>query len=1109
LRTLTIFQLYMNLKIISAGAGSGKTYRLTQEMFALLQSGVRASGIIATTFTKKAAAELQERVRTKLLEEGLTQAANDLSNALIGTVNSLGVKLLKRFAFEAGVSPQTDVIAEEDQQMMFNLSLSQILTHDRVERMNILADKLGVNKKAQHDWRKDIKNITDVARSNNFTTEILQKSKYLSFQTFQKLILSEIEPTHEEAIFGQEMIRISNEMLVKGVSYHSNNIIASETEDWNTRIFHEKLNKLLSETLAKLKSGTDTTKVTGAVVNDFKLYLRELQLRGTLYWHQIVRISKAEVGAKSREHVQELKDFAQKHLQLPEFQQDIHDYIELMFDISADALKEFDRYKKQRGLIDYIDMEVHINRLMDNPAVCEVLADELDLLMVDEFQDTSPIQLEIFLKMSRVAKHSIWVGDPKQSIYGFRGADPQLMQAIIEQTGGIKSEDILTTSWRSRPDVVNLTNSLFCKTFQNLPKEQIALNAKRPNREGQTDAIVHWHFNPDGEKRPPASPWMENCIADSLKLFLNQNVLILPKGKNEMRPILPKDVVVLCRSNARCNSMAEALHRVGLKASISRNGLLQTAEAKLVTACLRFILNRHDSLAIAEILVLADHQDIGAVLDDRLNYLAQLGEKYDWRWAVDNPLILKINELRKGVTELSPVEILNLMLEELDLRRIVSSFGSAFQRIENIDQLRYFAKHYEDNCTRLHIAASLGGFLVWLNELSRAEKDAQSAGESADAVHVMTYHKSKGLEFPVVILHDLDNNLRNEVWGVHIVPEKETVDLNNLLGNRWLRFWINPYADQSKNTKLQNAIDASEAKKIVTAAALAEEARLLYVGITRARDYLVFPTTLTPTRWLNRAWHQNEDIPTFDKGNDTVFEWEKRYLSKYFEEFWYPKTFTHAPALPEEIRFLEERAGKKVGKAYKIDVERDYFAYEMNFNFNATERYTATMSIKDTDKTSWVAKLCRAFWHGDNPAYSEVQRLQIAKNMLERFELDDTIDYHVLPKQMTDFYNFIDKKFKKSVVKRRYPVRYHHRKRLFEGQIDCLVEHERGIAIFQTNDYVGNPMKLRTEAIKQTGFLYLCQKMLTQTRDVSEIVTFVHFPLMGVVIEVKIHHLNN
>ena len=90
----------MSLKIISAGAGSGKTYRLTSEMVALLQSGeVRASGIIATTFTRKAAAELQERVRVKLLEEGLSTQADELTNALIGTVHGLGVKLFEALCF--------------------------------------------------------------------------------------------------------------------------------------------------------------------------------------------------------------------------------------------------------------------------------------------------------------------------------------------------------------------------------------------------------------------------------------------------------------------------------------------------------------------------------------------------------------------------------------------------------------------------------------------------------------------------------------------------------------------------------------------------------------------------------------------------------------------------------------------------------------------------------------------------------------------------------------------------------------------------------------------------------------------------------------------------
>ncbi|MCB0624313.1 MAG: UvrD-helicase domain-containing protein, partial [Saprospiraceae bacterium] len=105
----------MSFRIISAGAGSGKTYRLTSEMVELLKGDVRAAGIIATTFTKKAAAELQERVRVRLLEAGLRQQANELNHALIGTVHGLGVKLLQRFAYEAGVSPEVSIIADEDQ----------------------------------------------------------------------------------------------------------------------------------------------------------------------------------------------------------------------------------------------------------------------------------------------------------------------------------------------------------------------------------------------------------------------------------------------------------------------------------------------------------------------------------------------------------------------------------------------------------------------------------------------------------------------------------------------------------------------------------------------------------------------------------------------------------------------------------------------------------------------------------------------------------------------------------------------------------------------------------------------------------------------------------
>ena len=176
------------LKIISAGAGSGKTYRLTEEMVQLLKGGVRASGIIATTFTTKAAAELQERVRVRLLQEGLTEAANDLTNALIGTVHGLGVKLLKRFAFAAGVSPEVDIIADEDQQILFNKSLATVLTHERIQQIEKYSERLGLHKRERYDWRLEVKYLTDAARSNDFSIEVLEKSKVQSFTSLQQYL---------------------------------------------------------------------------------------------------------------------------------------------------------------------------------------------------------------------------------------------------------------------------------------------------------------------------------------------------------------------------------------------------------------------------------------------------------------------------------------------------------------------------------------------------------------------------------------------------------------------------------------------------------------------------------------------------------------------------------------------------------------------------------------------------------------------------------------------------------------------------------------------------------------------------------------------------------
>lgn len=1076
----------LNLQIISAGAGSGKTYRLTQEMVRLLKEGVRANGIIATTFTRKAAAELQERVRVKLLEEGMTEQADALTNALIGTVHGLGVKLLRRFAFEAGVSPAVDIIADEDQQLMFNQALATVLTSERVEAVEALSNRLGLHKREYYDWRKEVKQLTDIARANDFSIPKLQESKILSFESFQ-------------AYLGELSTTPSDE-------------------------FSATLSALLASTIKALEANEDSTKKTASEIQLLKTFARELQLRGELYWHQWVRIGKLSVGAKSREDVQELIEFALSHTGHPKFQRDVKDFIYYIFDIAIEALQEYDRYKKERGLIDYTDMEVLIKRLLDHPQVREVLQREVDLLLVDEFQDTSPIQLEIFLRLSEFAKHSIWVGDPKQSIYGFRGAEPRLMQAIVDQTGGIRPENIQGFSWRSREELVLASNAIFCKAFQDIPEEQVALKPKRrrkaeypntANREDEPEesgpALKHWHFQYDGEGRPPGRPWMENCIADSIRNMLEEKIYVFPKDEGQWRPARAGDVAVLCRSNHECQQVAEALHRAGLKAAISRSGLLATAEAKLILACLKFVLNQYDSLSIAEILLLAGGMPIEEIIESRVLYLEDkkdtLSSSRREAWASHNPFIRSLNDLREQVVELSSAEILDLLLEELDLRRTIVSWGNARQRLDNIDALRRYALQYEEACNRLHTAASLGGLLLWLNELNSNQKDDQGSGEGPDTVRVMTYHKSKGLEWPIVICHSLEGNLRADVWGVEIIPETETVDLNDILGGRWLRYWVNPYADQFRNTPLAERIDSGPDKARKTQQALQEEARLLYVGLTRARDYLVFPTGHRPTQWLNRVWHNGrEDFPTLDHHTrESPWEWKGTFLDIDTRVFPYARDFTYDEALETHLSFQSPRTGRQPHIPYLIDLTAGNNDITANGKIIDQKNYEKALEVSEGENAYVIAKAIKAFLTADHLTYAERDRMQMAEALLTRFDInEESLSAEKLIQRSNLWWQWLHAHLNPVQDYRKYPIRHHHGGRCFRTIADLILESADGLILIQHSGFPGDGRAQLAKAIELAPWLYLTKTAIQRTFQKTSVRTFVHFVMSGTVMELAV-----
>ena len=1004
----------MNLKIISAGAGSGKTYTLTKMMAELLtESGkkvaenqaptVRASGILATTFTIKAATELKERVRIRLLEEGLTQQADELENALIGTVHGVGSQLLKRFAFEVGLSPNIDVLAAEDTQIIFNQSIATILDAGTHQKMNELAERLSFHKDELKptDWQKILRELTDMARANNMNAETIERSKQHSLRTFFEL-LPIATANHADA-------------------------------NW----YNERFGTLLQQAILNLESSSnDKTKIKFECIDA----LRELQTtwrkrNNVLAWHDWARASKITTSKKTEEDIADFVAFARAHTEHPQFHADVREFVGMIFDLAQKAIEQYAKYKKQRGLIDYTDMETLMLQLLDNPTVCAVLRDELDLLLVDEFQDTNPMQLSIFIRLASLVKKAIWVGDPKQSIYGFRGAVPELMKAIIEGSGAEFS--VLDNSWRSRQDLVNAVNGLFVPAFSDdMPPERVALRVppqflKSLEPADLQCAVQHHNMLPEYDTDKTSGDWTVRALARCVADFWQEQPPVRKKGSNSSRPIQLRDIAVLTRTNQQCRDIAEALHKEGIPASIAQGGLLATSEALLIVSCLKFVLNEYDTLATAEILRFAAQKPLEEIITNRFDYLKAQAQalaveansddsnaerKSFSRWGKDDPYIKLLNDLRYQSRELAASEILQLMFEKLEIRRLLATWTQAGQRIANAEAMLQYAQEYENSCKRLHTAATLGGFILWLEQLARNERDMQARDSETDAVQIMTYHAAKGLEWGAVFVNDLDANIKDNIDGLRIISERATISLQNPLEGRLICYWLNPYGNQSKGTILAEAMQAHPDRARLRLQALAEEARLMYVGLTRSCDYLIFPTFFKKnTGWLNRVLYKGEDgkknislppdVPTL------IWSWEGEFVPVRYKIVVCPSQSPAKTPPQYPILHLKAYSGSIEYSSAQASNAQEILP-EIIASIGNSQHFARPFALPESEDYpldyAQTAQLFAKFIAADLPTADPQSRLRSATNLLEFHKITDNfISPQQLLQHSDDFYRQI------------------------------------------------------------------------------------------------------
>ena len=347
----------------------------------------------------------------------------------------------------------------------------------------------------------------------------------------------------------------------------------------------------------------------------------------------------------------------------------------------------------------------------------------------------------------------------------------------------------------------------------------------------------------EGE-RPPLSVWhvagrkkaaRAGALAAGVRRMLLQpgDWPIVPKDSSSSRPVRGGDVAVLCRTGDTCREVAYALEAAGVEVALGREGLLESAECTLALACLSWLADPSDTLALAEIAHLSEE---GAAGDQPQWFATVLGGRDGLDHLRTAAIPTALQELRPALLSMTPSEALDAVIAAAGIVGRTASWGGTSRRLTYLDALRVLARDYEEDRRQSRKPATAGGLVDWLKE-SDAEKPASDGGQ---AVVISTYHGAKGLEWPVTILFELDTVGRSRLFD-QVVAEGAPggVDLDDPLAGRWLRLWPWPYGAQAKDVGLDIRAGQSDVGQTATRQAAAEDVRLLYVAMTRARDYLV------------------------------------------------------------------------------------------------------------------------------------------------------------------------------------------------------------------------------------------------------------------------------
>ncbi|MBD3160866.1 MAG: AAA family ATPase, partial [Candidatus Eisenbacteria bacterium] len=878
--------------LVSAGAGSGKTLVLVESVLAALEAGVPLDRILVVTFTDKAAAEMKGRI-DRALDRSPTLAAlrPHLPQAWISTIDSFCLRLLRERFDSVGIDPRFRVLSQEDADLMLEESLTRVF-HEEYEkargradegapekpRFEILVDMCGFDERGER-LRGVVRRLLRYARTSKDPGEFLPghlERMRRKAERWEDLPWREEYAARIDTVWnaGIGLLRILTELLEEAghdSAPFADLLAALETVDAAT----------LHDPVAQ-RAALEKLRAAGVVDAE--------QDRIEIGFPALPRGS-GEEFKKLKELVQDLlrSDWIAEMPLDPERvckdENEVVYFALALIRLTQQVWMAYDTAKERAGALDFADLEGRALRLLQARGESGGDPIRFDRVFVDEYQDINGLQHRI---LSSVADPEALfrVGDVKQSIYQFRLAEPGIIRSLasarteVRDPGAIADPDgpwnvLLSANYRSLPPVLDFANriaeGLFLPGEIGGPYGPQALIGEATIEGDPPPAEILLAERPDDDEGDAESARRAEhaAIAKRIRQLLDEEALVRDPDTKQLRPVEPGDVAILLRARTAAPDLARRLEEEGIAASLGDDDpFFEAQEVRDLMRILYAVDNLLDDVSLAAALRSpAFHWTDTDLLACRLAYpratryayclagLAAEGgdSEHDEPIAArvlpadpaerepllgaraalpDGPPfaslarkasrdLARFLEWREAAGGIELPELIARILDETHLLRSAAAMPGGLRRRANLRKLLGISRRYARESGH-----DLHRFLHWLEALEQGGARisvAPVAAESLPAVRILTVHAAKGLEFPVVFLADTSRRF----GGGRTVP---VVPGRALLGVRL-------FDREAFVYRKPHSLRLLEAEQRLDE--LAEEKRVLYVALTRARDRLI------------------------------------------------------------------------------------------------------------------------------------------------------------------------------------------------------------------------------------------------------------------------------